>query len=55
VLKRVAVKLSKTCNDQEAFATGGSVYQIVLARGMLSRDTLDALLRPETLTRPRLV
>jgi aspartate ammonia-lyase len=37
---------------QEAHATGGSVYQIVLRRGLLSKQQLDEILRPEVLTRP---
>lgn len=38
---------------QEAHATGGSVYQIVLDRGLLSKAKLDELLRPEMLTTPQ--
>ncbi|MDN0083196.1 aspartate ammonia-lyase [Crenobacter sp. SG2305] len=38
----------------EAHATGGGVYDIVLARGLLTRDQLDAVLKPEALTQPRL-
>ena len=38
---------------QEAHATGGSVYQIVLDRGLLSKEQLDQLLRPEMLTTPQ--
>jgi aspartate ammonia-lyase len=37
---------------QEAHASGGSVYDIVLARGLLTRAQLDTILRPEILTRP---
>jgi aspartate ammonia-lyase len=37
----------------EAHATGGSVYQIVLQKGLLSKDKLDHILRPEELTRPQ--
>ncbi|MFT4190094.1 MAG: aspartate ammonia-lyase [Comamonas sp.] len=37
---------------QEAHASGGSVYDIVLARQLLTREQLDDILRPETLTRP---
>jgi aspartate ammonia-lyase len=37
----------------EAHATGGSVYAIVLERGLLTKEQLDRILRPEELTRPR--
>jgi aspartate ammonia-lyase len=38
---------------QEAHATGKSVYELVLAKGWLSREQLDDVLRPEVLTQPR--
>jgi aspartate ammonia-lyase len=38
---------------QEALATGGSVAAIVLARGLLTKEQLDDILRPEVLTHPR--
>jgi len=38
---------------QEAHATGGSVYRIVLERGLLTQAQLDHLLRPEALTTPQ--
>ena len=38
---------------QEAHATGGSVSAIVLQRGLLSREQLADILRPEVLTQPR--
>ena len=38
---------------QYAHATGGSVYQIVLDRGLLTQTQLDHLLRPEALTTPQ--
>ena len=41
-----------TAVAQEAHASGGSVYDIVLARKLLTREQLDEILRPETLTRP---
>ncbi|CAG9169277.1 Aspartate ammonia-lyase [Cupriavidus laharis] len=41
-----------TAVAQEAHATGGSVYEIVLQKGLLSKDELDRILRPETLTHP---
>lgn len=37
---------------QEAHASGGSVYEIVLRKGLLSKQQLDEILRPEVLTRP---
>jgi aspartate ammonia-lyase len=37
----------------EAHATGGSVYEIVLRRGLLTKERLDEILRPEVLTRPQ--
>jgi aspartate ammonia-lyase len=37
---------------QEAHASGGSVYEIVLRKGLLSKQQLDEMLRPEVLTRP---
>jgi len=37
---------------QAAHASGGSVYDEVLKRGLMTREQLDAVLRPETLTRP---
>ncbi len=41
-----------TAVAQEAHATGGSVYEIVLRRGLLSQQQLAEILRPEVLTRP---
>jgi aspartate ammonia-lyase len=40
---------------QEAHATGKSVAEIVLARGLLTREQLDDILRPENLTQPKFV
>ncbi len=37
---------------QEALATGKSVYALVLEQGLLTREQLDEILRPEALTRP---
>jgi len=37
----------------EAHATGGSVYEIVLRNGLLSKEKLDEILQPEVLTRPQ--
>lgn len=36
-----------------AHATGGSVYAIVLERGLLTKEQLDRILRPEELTQPQ--
>jgi len=38
---------------QAAMSTGKSVYQLVLDRGLLSRQQLDEILMPATLTEPR--
>jgi aspartate ammonia-lyase len=40
---------------QEAHATGRSIYALVLEKGLLSREQLDQILRPDALTRPRYV
>jgi aspartate ammonia-lyase len=37
---------------QEAHETGKSVYELVLEKGLLSKQQLDEILRPEALTRP---
>ncbi len=42
-----------TAVASEAHATGGSVYAIVLRKGLLSKEQLDAILRPEVLTQPQ--
>ncbi|MFN0066058.1 MAG: aspartate ammonia-lyase [Limisphaerales bacterium] len=39
---------------KEALATGGSVYDLVIAKGWLTKDHLDELLKPENMTHPRL-
>ena len=41
-----------TAVAQEAHASGGSVYAIVLRKGLMSKQQLDDVLRPEVLTRP---
>ena len=41
-----------TAVAQAAHASGGSVYAIVLERGLMTREQLDAVLQPEILTRP---
>jgi aspartate ammonia-lyase len=38
---------------KESLATGGSVYDLVLAKGWLTRERLDDLLKPESMTKPR--
>ena len=38
---------------KEALKTGGSVYDLVLAKGWLSQEKLDDFLKPETMTNPR--
>ncbi len=38
---------------KEALQGGGSVYELVLEKGMLSRERLDEMLRPENMTDPR--
>lgn len=40
---------------QEALQTGGSVYDLVLAKALLSKEQLDEILKPEVLTKPRLM
>jgi aspartate ammonia-lyase len=39
---------------KEALKTGGSVYDLVIAKGWLTKDKLDDLLKPENMTHPRL-
>lgn len=38
---------------QEALITGGSVYELVLQRKLLTKEQLDQILKPEVLTQPR--
>ncbi|GAA5158397.1 aspartate ammonia-lyase [Viridibacterium curvum] len=38
---------------QEALITGGSVYELVLQKKLLTREQLDQILKPEVLTQPR--
>jgi len=42
-----------TAIAKEALDTGGRVYDLVLAKGWLTKDQLDDLLRPENMTHPR--
>lgn len=39
----------------EAHASGRGVAEIVLARGLMSKEMLDEVLRPEVLTRPQMI
>jgi aspartate ammonia-lyase len=39
---------------KEALKTGGSVYDLVIAKGWLTKERVDELLRPENMTNPRL-
>ena len=41
-----------TAIAQEALATGEKVYDLVLAKGLIDKDQLEKLLKPEMLTRP---
>lgn len=38
---------------KEALKTGGSVYHLILKKGLLSKEELDDMLRPENMTDPR--
>jgi aspartate ammonia-lyase len=38
---------------KEALKTGGSVYDLVLAKGWFTKERLDDLLKPENMTHPR--
>ena len=38
---------------KEALTTGGSVYALVLEKGLMSKEKLDDMLRPENMTDPR--
>jgi len=38
---------------KEALKTGGSVYALVLEKGLMTREKLDDMLRPENMTDPR--
>lgn len=43
---------SATAVAKEAYASGKGVVEIVLARGLLTKEQLDEVLRPENLTQP---
>ena len=40
---------------KEALKSGGSVYDLVLAKGWLTKERLDDLLKTENMTHPRAV
>ncbi len=42
-----------TAVAQEAHLSGRSVHEVVLEKGLLSKESLEAILRPEVLTRPQ--
>jgi aspartate ammonia-lyase len=44
-----------TAVAKEAHETGGSVYELVLSKGWLSKAQLDDILKPEVLTQPRYI
>jgi aspartate ammonia-lyase len=37
---------------REALATGARVYDLVMQKNLMTREQLDAVLKPEVLTRP---
>jgi len=39
---------------KNALKTGGSVYNLIIAKGWLTKEKLDELLKPENMTHPRL-
>ena len=38
---------------KEALKTGASVYNLVLEKGWMTREKLDDMLRPQSMTNPR--
>jgi len=40
---------------REALETGGSVYELVLKKGWMTKEALDDALSPEKMTSPRRV
>lgn len=44
---------NSTSVAKEALETGGSVYDIVLERGLLAKDELDDIIKPENMIKPR--
>ncbi len=44
---------NSTMVAKEALATGGSVYDIVLEKGLLAKEELDEIIKPENMIQPR--
>ncbi len=44
---------NSTIVAKEALETGGSVYDIVLAKGLLGKEELDEIIKPENMIQPR--
>ncbi|OHE11826.1 MAG: aspartate ammonia-lyase, partial [Sulfurimonas sp. RIFOXYB2_FULL_37_5] len=44
---------NSTIVAKEALETGGSVYDIVLARGLLEKEQLDEIIKPENMIQPK--
>ena len=44
---------NSTSVAKEALETGGSVYDIVLERGLLAKAELDDIIKPENMIKPR--
>jgi aspartate ammonia-lyase len=44
---------NSTSVAKEALESGGSVYNIVLERGLLAKDELDNIIKPENMIKPR--
>jgi aspartate ammonia-lyase len=38
---------------REALASGRGVYELVLSRGLMTREALDRVLNPEAMTQPQ--
>ena len=45
--------MNATAIAQEALLTGQSVYDLALSKGLLTKEQLDNILKPEVLTQPR--
>lgn len=44
---------NSTSVAKEALETGGSVYDIILSRGLLAKDELEDIIKPENMIKPR--
>ncbi|MDD3344397.1 MAG: lyase family protein, partial [Sulfurospirillaceae bacterium] len=44
---------NSTIVAKEALETGGSVYDIVLAKGLLAKEELDEIIKPENMIQPK--